>query len=184
MKTNVSHFVVLNCLRNSDGGTPAKKKKGTTHPSTLPDLDAPPRASRGRVLPLERRQCCGPSAAMGVKLSASEASQPTNVSKNSSGCCAACAVQPFQVHVEVKKKSNVSAIFSNDQMISHICQETLVRLFFYPRPPVFFPFHSSITGCHQWNVIILFLSDVRSLIVHTIAQSINSELFFLFCKQF
>lgn len=130
MKTKVSHFVVLICLRNSDGGTPAKMK-GTTHPSTLPDLDAPPHASRGRALPLERRQCCGPSAAMGVKLSASEASQPM-WAKTPRGAVLRVPCSHFRYTWRLKKKSNVSAIFSNDQ--SHLPGNACEVVFLPPLP--------------------------------------------------
>lgn len=131
------------CLWNSDGGTEKKKE---THIHLLsPTLMHP------HMLPVDvRYPWSAGSAAMGVQLSVREASRPTSVSKNSSGCCAA---QPFQVHVEVRKKekeggkkSNVSAIFSNDQ--SHL-PENACEVIFHPVFLPFFSFHSSITGRHQ-----------------------------------
>lgn len=69
-------FVVWICLRNSDGAAATTTKKvANTHLSTLPDLDAPPPHFLWTCATLGT-QCCGPSAAMGVQLSASEASQP------------------------------------------------------------------------------------------------------------
>lgn len=90
-------FVVWICLRNSDGAAATTN----IHPSSVPDLDAPlpTPASCGRALPLER------SAAMGVKLSASEASQPI-WAKTPQGAapCVQCSHFRYTWRLKTKKK--------------------------------------------------------------------------------
>lgn len=142
------------------------------YPPPAPDLDAlpPPHihhplASCGRALPLER------SAAMGVKLSASEASRPI-WAKTPQGATPRTRCSHFRYTWRLKKKrrkkkSNVCAIFSNDQ--SHL-PEIACEVVFHPAFFSFFPFYRLHYRSSKMKMSLSNpCPDVRCLIVHAIA---------------